>query len=974
MIKKLSYTGILILALTHGQAQIKWPAINPVTKPWTRWWWMGSAVNEKDLTASMQKYAAAGLGGLEITPIYGVAGYEKEFVDYLSPRWMQLFNHTLNEAKRLHLQIDMATGSGWPFGGGPLIGDAEACKDFVYKTWLVKGGETLQESVTYIQQPYVEAVGNQIAGLKTIYPETGGTNGSVSASMLKETAHITDVNKLVEPVYANKNLQALALDQVKFKKNLPLQVVMAYNENGESIELTNKVDASGKLNWTAPTGNWTLYALFMGWHGKMVERAAPGAEGNAIDHFSEAALKTYLSRFDKAFAGQNINQLRGFFNDSYEVDDARGQSNYTPGFFEEFRRRRGYDLKLHLPDLLKKQRDEKSVRILFDYRQTIADLLLEKFTIPWHNWAQAKGKIVRNQSHGSPANILDLYGAVDIPETEGTEILRFKFAASAAHVLGKPLTSAEAATWLNEHFKSSLGDVKKVVDKYFIGGVNHIVYHGTNYSPESDPWPGWLFYAAVHFQPTHPFWNHFGKLNNYVARCQSFLQSGIPDNDILLYFPFSDHNSEPGRDLLHHYDGMKGLEKTNFNAVAEELLQKGFAFDLISDKQLQQVTNSGSLLKTPGGTYKTIVLADTKYLPLATLKKLIELANNGATIIIHKNLPVDVPGYADLSAQQQQFKAMIASLKMDGKEKIVKAGTGKGSFVKGEDMRDLLLSAQVYPEEMSAKGLQYIRRNINGGKYYFITHTGDQPVNEWVALNTKAAGVILFDPMSGKTGVVKTRQHDGKVEVYLQLQPGESCVLQTSATPVKGNAFTYYKANGEASEIKGNWTLQFINGGPALPKTTSVTTLGSWTELPDSAAKIFAGTAKYSIHFPKPATAAPAYLLDLGKVAWSAEVLLNGKIKDTLIGPVYQITIPANELKADNALEIKVINGMTNRIIDLEKRGVEWKKFYNIDFAPRLPANRGPNGLFTAAHWQPESSGLLGPVTITVLSETKGSR
>ncbi len=144
--------------------------------------------------------------------------------------------------------------------------------------------------------------------------------------------------------------------------------------------------------------------------------------------------------------------------------------------------------------------------------------------MPWHQWAQEKGKIVRNQSHGSPANILDCYGVVDIPETEGNELLRFKFAVSAAHILNKPLASAEAATWLNEHFKSNLGDVKTAVDKYFLGGVNHIVYHGICYSPINDPWPGWLFYAAVHFQPIHPFWKDFGTLNSYVTRCQSFLQ------------------------------------------------------------------------------------------------------------------------------------------------------------------------------------------------------------------------------------------------------------------------------------------------------------------------------------------------------------------------------------------------------------------------------------------------------------------
>ncbi len=50
---------------------------------------------------------------------------------------------------------------------------------------------------------------------------------------------------------------------------------------------------------------------------------------------------------------------------------------------------------------------------------TIDEFILENFTKEWYKWAHSKGKIVRNQSHGSPANTLDLYGVVDIPETEG---------------------------------------------------------------------------------------------------------------------------------------------------------------------------------------------------------------------------------------------------------------------------------------------------------------------------------------------------------------------------------------------------------------------------------------------------------------------------------------------------------------------------------------------------------------------------
>jgi hypothetical protein len=945
--------GLFLIASSVAVSAQQWPAINSVTKPWTRWWWPGSAVNAKDITGNLEAYKAAGLGGVEITPIYGVAGYEKQFIDYLSPQWMRMLDHTLREGMRLQLGVDMATGTGWPFGGGPQIGAGDACRDFNIKTWTLKAGERLQSPVLFYQEPFVRAVGNQIYELHGIY-KTEETKGTISEPLLKEASRPPDISKLVEPIYDNKNLQALALDQVQFRKLLPLQVLMAYSNKGQAIDLTSQVDAVGDLAWTAPEGEWTLIAVFMGWHGKMVERAAPGGEGNVIDHFSAAPLKKYLGIFDKAFTGHSLAGLRSFFNDSYEVDDARGESNWTPALLEEFKTRRGYDLRQHLPALLKKERDEYSLRVLHDFRLTLSDLLLEKFTIPWQKWAASKSKMVRNQSHGSPANILDLYGAVDIPETEGVEILRFKFAASAANVLGKPLVAAEAATWLNEHFKSGLRDVKASVDKYFLGGVNHIVYHGTSYSPAGDPWPGWLFYAAVHFQPVHPFWKDFSALNNYVARCQSFLQSGKPDNDVLLYFPFSDKISSPGgREFLHHFDGMNGFDSTDFNTVAEELLHKGVSFDLISDKQLQKVVNSGSLLKAPGGMYKTIILANTKYLPLETLEKLNTLVKNGASVIIYKNYPAGPPGNYDLDKKQDWFTAIATTLKR--------------SVAMGDEIMPMIARANIPVETMTEKGLQFIRRKTATGKYYFILNSSKEAVNDWVPLASKVAAAYIFDPMNKRAGLAKTKVTDGKTFVYLQLQPGESCMLQTSATVLKGTPYNYIGDKGNATEISGEWKVQFISGGPRLPGTTDVNNLRSWTDFPVDGVKEFSGTARYTINFPAPATEVKpdAYLLDLGKVEQTAVVKLNGEKLATLVGPTYQLMIPAVRIRSSNLLEVEVSNSMTNRVIYLEKQGAPYKKFYNVNFPARLAANRGLNGLFTAINWQPEASGLTSTVTLT---------
>src|SRR5690606_9867954 len=174
-----------------------------------------------------------------------------------------------------------------------------------------------------------------------------------------------------------------------------------------------------------------------GSHGKMVERAAPGGEGNVIDHFSAEALRGYLSRFDSALKNTDLSKLRAFFNDSYEVDDARGAADWTPELFDAVIKRRGYDLREHLPALFGHASQDENERVPSDYRATISELIHDNLATVWREWAASKGRIVRHQGHGSPARILDLYAAVHIPEMEGTDALRIQMASSAGHVGGK---------------------------------------------------------------------------------------------------------------------------------------------------------------------------------------------------------------------------------------------------------------------------------------------------------------------------------------------------------------------------------------------------------------------------------------------------------------------------------------------------------------------------------------------------------
>ena len=936
--RKISLSLTFCFLIASSYAQIKWPVITQEAKPWARWWWQGSAVNKKDITANMQDYKAAGLGGLEITPIYGVYGYEKQFISFLSPQWMKMLDHTLKEGKRLGIGIDIANGTGWPFGG-PWITDKDASKTVVYKTYEVNGGGVLQDTIYYKQESFVRTANNKSA----------------------------DINTLKRTIADNKDLQALALDQVKFPVMLPLKLLMAYSDKGMALNLTNKVGANGKLSWTAPEGKWTLYALFESLHGKMVERAAPGGEGYAIDHFSAEALNTFLKRFDQAFRGHDISGIRALFNDSYEVDDARGQSNWTPKLFEEFQKRRGYDLRNHLPALFKKADAETNSRVIYDYRSTIDELILEYFTKQWKKWGDGKGAIIRNQSHGSPANLLDLYGAIDIPETEGNDIPRFKFATSAGNVMGKRLISSESATWLNEHFLSSWGDVKKALDLFFLGGVNHIFYHGVNYSPKAEQFPGWLFYAAVHFQQTNPQWKDFHALNSYVARTQSFLQKGRPDNDVLMFYPLVDRYQEPGNNLLQHFDNMEHeFNGTDFQKLSEWMLANGHSFDFFSDRQLQNINFVGNKLITGGNAYQTILLPANKYITDKSFQKLVNLAKAGAKILVYKNLPRDVPGYHKLKERRSAFENLLAQLKFTEAGDVKKATIGKGSFLLSDSAGALLEAAGVTKETMVEKGLQFVRRKNADGYTYFINNRTASPINEWITLSRKAVSAAIFDPMFARSGLAAFRKNNTgqSLEVLVQLQPFESAIVQTFNSKKTGVRFPYIQTAGEAQVINGDWIIEFLNGGPAIPPKAKLQKLSSWTDLEGDVVKDFSGTAKYSVRFNKPAGNATAWLLDLGKVNETAEVILNGKKIATLIGPNYAVVIPAASLKQSNTLEIIVANLMANRIAYMDRNNLKWKKFYNTNMPARIREN-AKNGLFDASSWKPFPSGLLGPVTLT---------
>jgi hypothetical protein len=227
--------------------------------------------------------------------------------------------------------------------------------------------------------------------------------------------------------------------------------------------------------------------------------------------------------------------------------------------------------------------------------------------------------------------------------------------------------------------------------------------------------------------------------------------------------------------------------------------------------------------------------------------------------------------------------------------------------------------------------------------------------------------------MTGATGVAATRQiAANSTEVHLQLTAGESVILRAFDHVLPEDrilkAWNYWQTSGQPVGIAGQWNVKFLEGGPTLPADFQTAQLASWTTFPDTNTQAFAGTAKYETTFdaPKPPAASrqPQFFLDLGDVRQSARVRVNGKDYSTLITPPFRVVVD-NLKPTGNTLEVEVTSVAANRIRDLDRRGVKWKVFRDINI---VDINYKP---FDASNWPLTDCGLLGPVTLTAVMPSK---
>ena len=891
-----------------------WPELSREHKPWTRWWWMGNAVSKSGIEHQLYAFANAGFGGVEITPIYGVKGYEDQYIEFLSEEWMEMLQFTIEKADELGMGVDMNLGTGWPFGG-PQITPETASSRLLTERYRLKKDQKLMEKI-----------------------------------MTKDPRQNPD------------HVQHIAL--------------MAYFEDGTSMDLAQYLTDDNLLEWV-PDQDCEIVAAFNGKTRQRVKRAAPGGAGWTLDHFSKAALKKYTDRFDSAFKSME-KRPRAFFNDSYEVYGSSGTLN----ILNEFKERRGYDLREYLRELRSQEDTDTNRRIQADYRETFAELLMEEFTKPWVAWSNKQGVLAKNQAHGSPGNIIDLYAAVDIPECEtfgssyfpipglrrdsadvrsvDPDPVMLKFATSAANIYGKKQVSSETFTWLAEHFKTSLSQCKPELEQVFLSGVNHVFYHGTTYSPPEADWPGWLFYASVQFGPVNSFWPHINGLNNYIARCQSVLQGGQPDNDILVYWPYHDTRHNIGKldqqISVHNID--EWLHPTPFYKLSTELMEHGYLVDFATDQVVEDLSFADGKLQVNerGGSYKTIIVPACNMMPLETVWKLQGLANDGATVFF-QDWPEDVPGFRDFESRKSDLANEIKGIQYDESAGISRFK--KGMIILSDDIKEALAKEQIVGESFTATGLQFVRRRIENDIYYYLVNHTARSIDESLYFNSTKRHALFMDPDHLAIGKVTPLKKMRKSRIRVQLDPGQTIIIRCTDSDVSQlDDWIYLGAASQSIPINQLWKLSFSHGGPELPKSHEMAELLSWTELPDERAPYFSGTGIYENEFEVDGELAGEYLLDLDKVGESARIWINGQEVDILWGIPFKLRIGEYVKKGRNSIRIEVANLMANRIRWMDQQEIAWQIFHeinfvNIDYEP-----------FDASGWEPMPSGLLGEVHI----------
>ncbi len=710
--------------------------------------------------------------------------------------------------------------------------------------------------------------------------------------------------------------------------------------------------------------------------GMKVKRAAFGAEGYVIDHYDPNVIDKFIKTVaDPEIQACGPNPPYAVFCDSLEV----AGEDWTYGFLDEFKKRRGYDLRPLLPALGADVGD-KTLDIRHDWGKTLTELYTERFSVVFQRWAKDHKSRFRVQGYGTPPAALYSYASADLCEAEGYTWKGFResrWAASASHLLGRPVTSSETWTWLHSPvFRATPLDMKAEADLHFLQGINQLIGHGWPYTAEGIDDPGWRFYAAGAFNEKNPWWIAMPDVARYLQRVSFMLRQGRPANDVLLYLANSDAwaGFVPGRVSMN-----AAVSQCLGRDIIRNVLEAGYNLDFFDDGLLEMRGRvEANTLAFGDLKYRVVVLAGVERIPPSTMQKLEAFAKAGGIVIATRSIPSRAPG---LMATEQDQK-----LVRDISQRLFGGAGDLGIFLESEAGFGEALAKRLAPDvriEPAAADIGFVHRTTDSGEIYFLANTGNTPKLSTATFRVAGLHAETWDPLTGKASdPVVSSSPEGTTTVSISLEPhGSQIVVFTHRTPRKRPP-GYVNVCRWPQDLSESWSVTF--GKDTRP--VAMEKLHSWTE--DEATRFFSGVATYK----RKVTVDAAMLRKGNRVEFSlgearpsggdtggtgavrgggsrmqarieapvreaAVVYVNGKRAGAVWCAPYTVDVTGLLKRGENEIRVEVANLAVNFMAG---RPLPDYKALNAKYGERFQ----PQDMDQI---QPVTSGLLGPIRLTFL-------
>jgi len=677
------------------------------------------------------------------------------------------------------------------------------------------------------------------------------------------------------------------------------------------IDLTDKLAEDGTLSWQVPEGTWEI--LRFGYtvsDRAYVSTCSQGWEGYALDVLDAGAFQRYWEAVVEplladagALAGKTLKYLH---TDSWEIEPL----NWTPTLPEEFHRRRGYAITPWMPVLAGRIVGDRraSHRFLYDFRKTLGDLAIDNHYRLFRDNAHKHGLEIHPESggpHAVPIDAQRCLGFNDVPMSEFWawswrhrigDANRFfvKQPASAAHTYGRRLVAAEGFTTIGPHWQETLWDnLKPSFDKACCEGLNLLFWHAFVCSPEEYGLPGLQYFAGTHLNPNVTWWSKSKPFFDYINRCQFMLQQGLFVADVCYYY--GDH--VPNFAQHKRTDPAKVLPGYDYDVItAEALLTRA-------------TVQSGRIVLPDGMSYRVLVLPNHGVISLPVLRKVAELARDGATIVGPR--PKESPSLSDDEAEHQRLVAELWD---------------KGRVIANKTAREVLQGAGIPPDCEFIGGdaetdLDYIHRRMGEVDIYFVANRNPKPERVMAVFRVAGKAPELWDAVTGRRAFAEAySEKEGRTAVPLEFPPCGAWFIvfrQPSAQhpPQKESIVLRWVT---LREIPGPWRVTFDPrwGGPGRVLFEK---LESWTDHPEPGIRYYSGTAVYEAEFTcteQELSGHDTHLwLDLGLVRELAEVFVNGRSCGVVWAPPFRVDLAGAVRAGKNELRIEVVNFWPNRII-----------------------------------------------------------